>query len=142
MKVRNALFGGSFDSMASQVGWLILRVVTGLAMALAHGLPKFDRADDFAGKVGELGFPAEGVFAWAAILAEFVGGLLLALGLGTRVAAFFMLVTMLIAAFISHGGDPFAKQEKALLYAAITLCFMLVGGGHYSIDRFLRKARA
>jgi putative oxidoreductase len=141
MKLIHLLWGSSAsDSSAAQIGNLILRVFAGLSMAFAHGLPKFDQVEPFADKVAALGFPAEGFFAWAAILAEFVGGILLALGLGTRVAAFFMLITMLVAAFLSHGADPFSKQEKALLYAAVALYFVLTGGGRYAVDRWLRKA--
>jgi len=52
--------------------------------------------------VANLGFPAPALFAWAAALAEFLGGLLVFLGLGTRVAAAFAAFTMVVAGFARH----------------------------------------
>ena len=42
---------------------------------------------------------------------------------------------MLVAAFIVHGADPFAKKEKALLYAICFLVIAITGAGKYSIDK-------
>jgi putative oxidoreductase len=71
------------------------------------------------------------------VLSEFVGGLLLALGLLTRPAATFVLITLTVAAVDIHSGDPFAKRELALAYAVVALSLMLGGGGRYSLDRAL-----
>jgi putative oxidoreductase len=139
MQWKSVLLGGSqAESVAGNLGLLLLRAFTGLSMALAHGLPKFGKADGFIEGVAELGFPAPGFFGWAAILSEFVGGLLLALGLGTRVAAGMILITMLVAALMSHGTDPFSQQEKAWLYGLLALMFLLKGAGRYSVDALIQ----
>lgn len=116
-----------------------LRVYAGLALALAHGLGKLPVSEQFVSGVAELGFPAPLFFAWAAALAEFAGGLLLAAGLLTRPAAFFILCTMLTAAFRAHAADPFQVKEMALLYAAVALLFLLRGAGRYSLDALFRR---
>jgi putative oxidoreductase len=121
------------------LGLLVLRAFAGLAMAFAHGLKKIPPADGFINAVGGLGFPLPFVFAWSAGLAEFAGGLLIAVGLYTRYAALFLGFTMAVAAFGAHAADPFAKQELSLLYLAICTLILLQGAGRFSLDRIFRK---
>jgi len=138
--LKQLAFGGSGPaSTGSELGLLGLRVFTGLSMALAHGLGKVPPPSGFIGGVEDLGFPAPEFFAWAAALAELVGGLFLAAGFLTRFSAFFILVTMLVAAFGRHAGDGFAEQEMALLYAAATLPFLLAGCGRVGVDQLFRQ---
>src|SRR5262245_13710552 len=86
---------------------LLLLRLAGLGLALAHGWGKIERFATGQGgrlveSVAKLGFPQPELFAWAAALSEFVGGLLVTLGLGTRVAAGFAAFTMGVAAFARH----------------------------------------
>lgn len=41
---------------------------------------------------------------------------------------------MLVAGLMQHAADPFGKKEKALLYFAISILFLLVGSGRYGLD--------
>jgi len=137
--IKNILFGGAIiESTSAHIGLAILRVFTGLSMAFAHGLGKVPPSEGFIEGTGKMGFPLPELFAWLAGLAEFGGGLLLALGLMTRPAAFFMGSTMLVAAFIRHGDDPFSSQEKALLFLFIAVAFVCIGAGKYGIDTWIR----
>lgn len=125
------------QALLDQIGLLILRVSSGLMMA-THGYGKVfeeGRMAKFTEGVGEMGFPAPAFFAWTAALSELVGGVALALGLGTRVSAALIAGTMVVAAFIRHAADPFAKKELALLYLAVMLFFALYGGGKWALDR-------
>lgn len=70
------------------------------------------------------------------------GGLLIALGLATRPAAFLVLVTMGVAAFIRHAADPFRVKELALAYWTIAGALILTGGGPWSLDALLCRRRA
>lgn len=119
----------------ASLGVLILRVLMGAGIAY-HGYGKV-----FGGHmamlvpgVEKMGFPMPEVFAWAAALSEFAGGILIVLGLFTRVAAFFVFCTMSVAWMIAHGADPFQAKELALAYWTISLALMLIGGGQYSFD--------
>jgi putative oxidoreductase len=120
---------------------LPLRVFSGVALALAHGLGKLPPSARFIETVGGLGFPAPIVFAYAAGVAEFFGGLLLAVGFLTRPASALILVTMLVAAFGRHAADPFTGKEKALLFAFVALAFLIAGAGRYSLDAAMGKRR-
>lgn len=115
----------------------LLRVFVGLCMAFSHGLGKIPPNEMLIGGVQALGFPMPELFAWAAGLAEFAGGVLLALGLLTRPAAAFVVFTMAVAAFGAHAADPFAKKEMALLYLFTALFFVIHGAGRWSIDNVL-----
>ena len=139
--LRSILFGGyALPSLRADVGDLFLRAFAGLTMAITHGYPKLDAeyAKGMVAAASSAGFPLPTFFAWAAILSELLGGLLLAVGLLTRPAAFFLASTMFVAAFRIHAADPFEKKEMALLYLAISLCYLLRGAGRLSADHVIR----
>ena len=137
------------DNMAS----LVLRVVTGIVF--------FARGAQLAlGWFGGNGFTATmqfftqnmhipRVFAFLAIMAQFLGSLGLIVGLLTRVAAFGIAVVMLVATVMVHlpvgffmnwtgkqGGEGF---EYHILALAIAVVIMISGAGAWSIDRMLAR---
>lgn len=121
------------------LGLLLFRLFVGLTMAFAHGLGKLPPSEQLIGGVSSMGFPAPIVFAWAAALAEFVGGVLIAGGLFTRYAALFLAFTMGVAAFVAHAADPFKAKEMALLYLASAVLLLFTGAGRFSLDSTIRK---
>lgn len=130
------LFGGrSSGPVAGEVLLAVVRVFVGLALALAHGLGKIPPKGPFLQRVATLGFPSPEVFAWLSGLAEVAGGLLLAIGLLVRPAAFAIAFNMGVAAFLAHAPDPFRTREPALLFLALALVFLALGGGRFALDR-------
>jgi putative oxidoreductase len=127
----------SSSALTRDVALLVLRVAFGSTLALSHGLAKLENSSKFLDGLVKRGFPLPLFFGWSAILSEFVGGLLLALGLLTRPAATFVLITLTVAAVDIHSGDPFAKRELALAYAVVALSLLIGGAGRYSLDRKL-----
>jgi putative oxidoreductase len=131
---------GGKGNDAADIGKLILRLAAGAGM-MTHGWPKVFGVDaegarrmiGFTKATAELGFPHPEWFAWAAALSELVGGALLILGLGTRVASFFIACTMTVAIW-SNRSDGFHSMELALLYLAPALLFLLSGPGKKSLD--------
>ncbi|MFN0118203.1 MAG: DoxX family protein [Elusimicrobiota bacterium] len=119
-------------------GLLILRVLMGLGMAY-HGYQKVFGGimPRMAEGLTQMGMPAPTIMAWLAGLAELVGGLFIAIGLGTRISAFFVFVTMAVAFFWAHAKDPFQVKELAFLYGAVALSFVFTGGGRFSIDSLI-----
>ena len=86
---------------------------------------------------GKMGLPYPLFFAWAAALSEGIGGILLALGLLTRVAAFSILCVMGTAFFVFHAADPWNVKELAFVYGSAALSLMMTGGGCYALDALL-----
>lgn len=119
----------------------LLRAFIGLTMAFSHGLGKMPPPEQLIGGVEAMGFPMPGFFAWAAGLSEFVGGILLAIGLLTRPAAAFVMFTMGIAFFVVHAADPFQVKEMALLYLFASLFFVIHGAGRWSVDHFIARKK-
>ena len=116
------------------LGLLVLRVAFGLSLALAHGLPKLLDPARFIGGLAKRDFPLPEVFGWAAIGAELVGGVLLAIGLLTKPAAALVLITMAVAVLDAHAADPFRKKELALAYGTVALVLLLTGPGRWALD--------
>lgn len=117
---------------------LVLRLSLGV-MYLAHGLLKlivFTPAGT-AGYFGSLGLPP--VLAYATIGAEIAGGLLLIVGLGTRIVAF-GLVPLLVGALVLAHGDkgwlftaPGGGWEYPAFLIAASVAAGLLGDGAYSL---------
>lgn len=124
------------------LGLLVGRVMFGLIMAFAHGMGKVPPPAMLVDGVTAMGLPLPGLMAWGAGLAEFAGGILIAVGLFTRPAAILWIITMLVAAFIAHGADPFQKKELALLYCSFAVVVLALGGGKFSLDNLLNRKLA
>jgi putative oxidoreductase len=142
MRLPELLFGYEVNSRMTDLGLLILRVFSGLALALAHGWRKVPPSEGFIGMVGRMGMPAPEVFAWLAAFAEFGGGLLIALGLLTRPASFLVVGHFVLVVLLAHAGDPFGDRELPLFFLVTALLFLLAGAGRYSVDAALRRGRA
>jgi len=115
------------------IGLLILRLVGGGFM-LTHGIPKLMKLmggdKSFADPLG-LG---EGTSLVLTVFAEFICAIFLIFGFATRWVAIPLFVTMLVAAFIVHGSDPFGDKELALLYGGIYLAIAFLGSGRFGLD--------
>lgn len=129
--------GGAHRSAVTDSGLVLLRVFTGLALALAHGMGKLPPQPGFIEMVEGFGLP--GFMAWASGIAEFFGGLLLAIGLLTRPAALLISINHTVAVLLGHAGDPFLGREKALLFLCVAIMFLIIGAGRYSVDALLRR---
>jgi putative oxidoreductase len=137
--LKSLLFSPLDQDTKGSLGLLVGRLMFGLIMAFAHGMGKVPPPQGLIDGVTAMGLPLPGFMAWAAGLAEFAGGLLIAVGLFTRPAAFLWLITMGVAAFVAHGADPLQKKELALLYLAFSVVLMGLGGGKFSLDHLLDR---
>lgn len=121
------------ERFSQDIGLLVLRFFGGGTMLLAHGLGKlFDFKDRMHSFPDPLGLGSS-LSLGLAIFAEVGCAVLLVLGVFTRLASIPLLVTMLVAFFIVHSGDPFARKELAFLFMGIYLALFFLGGGRYSL---------
>jgi putative oxidoreductase len=129
-----------------ETGLLLVRLVFGLALA-AHGAQKLFGSFGGHGLAGtgglfaSLGFRPGKAFAALAGLGELGGGLALALGLFTPLAAAVVVATMFVAAWSVHLEKGFFSQnggyELAALYAAVAVGLAFTGPGGMSVDAVL-----
>lgn len=124
------------------LGLLLLRFTVGLTLA-AHGAQKFGYFGGY-GLAGtgawleSVGFVPGRRNALAAGLAEVGGGLLLALGFFTPVAAAVVIAVMLVAAVTAHVKQGFFASgggyEYTLTLAVAALALAFTGPGRFSVD--------
>jgi len=118
---------------------LALRLALG-AIMISHGAQKlFGGMPNFMGMLNKMGIP--GWMGYLVLAAEFGGGILLVLGLLTRLAALSMLIDMAVAIFKVHlsnglrgAGPGKAGYEFPLACAAIAFALIFFGGGPISLD--------
>ena len=117
---------------------LALRIFVGVGM-LTHGFPKLMML--LSGKIEFINFfgIGEKTSLILAVFAEVLCSLFVLMGLFTRFTVFPLIITMLVAVFVVHNNDPFAKQEMALLYLFHYLLIFIAGLGNISIDRMISR---
>ncbi len=120
----------------SEIAYFLLRLFSG-ALFACHGAQKL---------FGAFGGPAMTgkPLMVAASIIEFFGGLLIAAGLLTRIAAFLAAGEMAVAYFMVHAPQGFwpilNKGESAVLFCFVFLFICTRGGGPYSLEGLRRRA--
>ena len=124
-----------FLNKLQPLGLVVLRVVVGLIMA-AHGWQKIHGGTGhFVQTVHGLGMPA--VLAYVAIATEFLGGILLIVGFGTRIAALFICAEMAVAISKVHWHNGLTAEhgyQFPLSLAAAAFLLIFFGAGEMSVD--------
>lgn len=128
------------DAQKLDISLLLLRLAFGGLMVINHGWGKLNKL--LAGPPIKFADPlglGEQLSLQLAVFGEVACAILLVLGLFTRWAAVPALITMLVAAWIVHGDDPFKQQEHALLFGVVYLVLIIMGPGRYSIDAWWKN---
>jgi len=125
------------NSWAQSLGLLFLRVSLGTTMLAAHGLDKLLHYKTLAPKFPSLLGLGSHVELMLAIFAEFFCSVLLILGIGTRLAAIPLIVTMLVAVTKFHADHAWNLKELPVIYLCGFVTILLCGGGGFSLDRLL-----
>jgi uncharacterized membrane protein YphA (DoxX/SURF4 family) len=151
------LFGGDSE-LSHRIAPLVVRLIVG-PVFLSEGLQKLlYPALRGPGRFAHIGFPHPELLAYTVAVFEMVCGLLIVLGLATRLAAVPTAVVMIIAItttkipiFLGHGFGPFGVRDArfygflamahemrtdwAMLLGSILL--VIIGGGAWSLDAVL-----
>jgi putative oxidoreductase len=132
----------SSTPLAPNTGLFLIRVVTGLLVAF-HGLELFD-----AKKIAEYTtwdtikqLPNAYAWVWAGKAAELLGGVLLALGWFTRLAALLTIGPMLFICFKLGNGKFWYEDQHPFLFVLLALVYFFLGAGPISIDHRLQQNR-
>ena len=126
---------------ARDLGLLILRVALGGFMIFGHGLRKLTNFEQLRSTFQDpLGVGSE-MSVLLVIFAEVFCSAAIVLGLGTRIAAVPLIVTMVVITTIVKAGTPFGERELALMYMAGYWLLLLLGPGRISLDALIRPGR-
>ena len=135
---------------------LIPRFICGILLAFDFGAAKFGMPWSptdknlglfeviywFPQDVAEYGgifaiFP--GFLAWMGAFSEAVGGLFLAIGWNTRIAAFLITCTMLVAIFGQKWGQGTWSLLPAMGFLWVGLYYLINGSGRFGLDYLIDK---
>ncbi len=152
-----------FTCIGTNLGLAMPRILAGISLSLEFGSSKFGMpwsitkeiglfqvASWFPEDVARFGIPfslAPTLFAWLGAASEAIGGIFLAMGLGTRIVGSFVAITMLTAIFLQKWPDAIEYGSTwPLLPAAgflwISLNAIMFGSGKFGIDALLSKRLA
>jgi|SaaInlStandDraft_1057018.scaffolds.fasta_scaffold38527_2 putative oxidoreductase len=146
--MRTLIFGTPIVSFGPSLGLLALRLVMGGFMFFGHGLGKLKAfstlKDSFPDPLGI----GSALSLGGAVASETLFAGLLMVGWATRLSTLPLIFTMLIAAFVVHGGDPLfmsktgGSKEPALLFLSGYLALFFTGPGCLSLDMLVKKNKA
>ena len=130
----------------TQAGLAVLRVCTGATLFLRHGWEKQPAhwAQFMVHFPNPIGIGPHASF-FIAFLSDFVCGILLVIGLGTRWAAAFCFANIFVAwAFVHHfaflGKGPGSDHgELIVLYLGALLTLVIAGPGAACLDRIIAR---
>ena len=145
-----------FTHWAQDLLVTIPRVVCGYLLAFDFGAAKFGMPwspvdknlglfevafwfpDDVA-NYGGIFAVAPVFFAWMGAFSEAVGGLFLLFGLQTRITAFLILCTMLVAIFMQQIQNGLWNCLAAMGFLWVAMFYLIIGSGRFGLDYLVSK---
>ena len=127
--------------------WLAYSMIMG-GQSILRFFSSQELRDFFTNWFGtELGLPAPLLMAFLAKGTEFFGGILVGLGLFTRISAALIAFVMLIATLIANidysGKEGLIRQDGTVTISCLlfALLFVQAGGGKYAFDNLVFKRK-
>jgi putative oxidoreductase len=121
-------------------GTVLLRIITGLLLAY-HGLELFkpDTMNGYMAWDTIKALPFSKVMLYLGKGIELIAGILLALGLFTRVSAAFGAIVMLFICFFIGKGRFWYEDQHPFLFAMLCTVFVVFGSGAFALDKVIKK---
>lgn len=115
---------------------VILRILVGVMM-MYHGWEIFDELKmvEYGKWMVDLDFPFPATLAYLGKGSELLGGLLLAIGLFTRIASLALIITMSIVTFGIGNGRLLMEDQHPFMFVVLGLLFLFLGAGDFSFDK-------
>ena len=121
---------------------LLMRIVLAIGF-YGPAMMKLKNFNNIVEWFGSIGIPMPTLNAYLATGTETLGFVLLFLGLGTRIIAIPLIITMIVAIVTVHLGHGFEAGnngfEIPLYYMIMLFTLMVYGSGKFSVDHLLSK---
>ncbi len=127
-----------YQSLHIDLALLLLRFILG-GLLTYHGYTKLIAFNDILPHFKDLIGIGSKLSFILVIIAEFGCGILVTIGLYTRLAVIPISITMFVAFFIAHGNDPFYMKELPFVFLLLSLVIFITGSGKISIDKLIQK---
>ena len=123
-------------------GLAILRIITGLLITY-HGLEIFDsnKMNDYLTWEVVKSLPAPTFMVFLGKFFELSTGILLVLGLFTRIAALIMAIVMLFICFKIGNGKFYYEDQTPFLFAMLAMVFFFIGPVKWSVDQYIFRSK-
>jgi putative oxidoreductase len=123
-------------------GLTLLRVIVGIFM-IYHGREIFiaSKMDDYLQWDMFKNSSSGKLLVYIGKGAELAGGILLLIGLFTRIAALILIGTMSYISFFVGHGKIWDDDQHPFLFVLLAMVFLFIGGGRFSIDYLLFKKK-
>jgi putative oxidoreductase len=133
------LISTTYSDNAFNFAMLLQRVVVGLMLLIAHGLPKISNFNEMSRTFFDPFQIGHRNTLLLSIFAEVFCSMLLVLGLFTRIAAFIIVLNLSCAVFLYHKGQPLRNVELGIIYLTSVFSILLLGPGRVSVDGMMGK---
>lgn len=124
------------------IALLLIRLWVGISLFVNHGMEKISHFSEMQKTFPDpvhIGKTPGLVFA---LITDAILPLFLALGLFSKISTFFLIINLLVAFIMVHGGS-FASPpgEIDYLYLGVVIMIFISGPGKYSVDKFISSRR-
>lgn len=132
------LLSTGYSAYAFNLALFILRVGAGILM-IHHGYDKLVHFKQYAPNFMHFLGLSSTFSLGLVVFAEFFCSIFVMLGLFTRFACIFLLISTFVAVSDAHKYDIFGKGEHASLFFIIFLTILIIGPGKISVDGMMNK---
>jgi putative oxidoreductase len=132
----NKIFSAS--PLWQQQGLAIIRIIVGLFLVY-HGWEVFDAAKmkEYTTWNTWKDYPSPEFMVYLGKTSELAGGVLLTLGLFSRLACIIIAGTMLYIVFFVGNGKFWSNDQHPFLFVLIAFIFFFTGPGKWSLDQLI-----
>ena len=127
----------SASALWQQPGLAIIRIIVGMLL-IYHGWEVFDsiKMKEYTAWNTFKDYSAA-FMVYMGKIAELIGGILLTLGLFTRIACIIITGTMLFIVFFVGHGKFWYEDQHPFLFVLLALIFFFTGPGRWNLDQLI-----
>ena len=118
-------------------GLFLIRIIFSIFLVI-HGIEVFD-PEKMKNYIGWDTFKTSSWLPYLGKATEFIAGILLLLGLFTRIACLLTMGTFGYITFLVGNGKFWMEDQHPFLFVLLALVFIFTGPGNFSLDKMIFK---